>query len=268
MKGQPVKAWKHQPSEVNSNNIIISPLNDGSDSLPLVKTNVPVKKDSNLGNINQPINEISNNDNSYGNDNNFGGIGNNNIGGMNNNLYGGMNNSLYGGGYGNSNFGGGYGMGMGGYGMGMGMGMGGYGGYGMGMGMGRGMSDPNNPDFLDKCFFTIEKMNFQIFHLCELARMIHQQSTALLFLYDIIKKGYSTVNTYAKDKIRSIFSSLKNYGIDKIIRLKQFTKEFLSKSENLEDNKIRSHIKILDKLLIFMLILASSTIIVKAIAVK
>jgi hypothetical protein len=186
---------------------------------------------------------------------------------------GGMNSSLYGGGYGNT-YGGGYGgMGMGVGGYGMGMGMSGYGGYnmgmgGMGMGMGRGMSDPNNPDFLDKCFFTIEKMNFQIFHLCELARMIHQQSTALYFLYDIVKKGYSTVNTYAKDKIKLIFFSLKNYGIDKIIKLKKFTKEFLSKSENLEDNKIRNHIKLLDKLLIFMLILASSTVIIKAIGVK
>jgi hypothetical protein len=142
------------------------------------------------------------------------------------------------------------------------------GGYGGGMYGGRGNQISENTDFLEKCFFTIERMNFQIFHLCELARMIHQQSTALAYLYDIIKKGYILINTYCKDKTLSLISTIKTKIKEKILSIRKQIKEFLSKSSELENSKIRRHIKVIDNILFILLIIASSTVLYKAIKVN
>ncbi len=283
------KAWKNVPSELNSGGNNITPLKDINEAMPSAKVNIPIKKDSNINNstgnstfnnltgpaeINNTLNSTQDNSHINQIDSNIGNsMSNSNPLGMNS--YGNGINS-FGSGYGMGGSYGGYGMGGGSYGMGGGYGMGGFGGYGMSGGYGMGGSygmpgmnkDPNNPDFLDKCFYSIERMNFQLFHLCELARMIHQQSTALAYLFDLFKKGYSLVNNFAKDKIMSLIYTIKKYSIDKIIQLKKFTKEFLNKSNNQEDTTLKSHIKLLDRALFILIIISSSTLIAKAIAIK
>ena len=132
----------------------------------------------------------------------------------------------YSSGYGASGYGGsGYGIGgygMGGYGMnGYGMGMGG---YGMGMGSygmgGVGMMGRDSNDSLSKYFMLLERLNFHLFHLCEMVRMMQNQSEAIKFLFDMVKKAVIfgkdcilvhsvDIFNYLKHKIMSIFSTIK-----------------------------------------------------------
>ena len=80
-----------------------------------------------------------------------------------------------------------------------GMGNGGGMGYRGGMGNGRmgygGMSRMNNPNeqgtVLDQCFFIVEKLNYQMFHFCEMTRMIQAQSASLAYFLEIMKKVYT-----------------------------------------------------------------------------
>lgn len=254
------KPWDTVKSEINTlpKEQLITPISNNV-NIPVNSEPIIIKKDSrqvdnstNIINQNvnnnqaqQQSNDPINNNQTGSNLNSYTGLSNNNYGGYNSSGYG----SMYGG------MGGGYGMGMGGYGSYGGMygGMGG--GYGMGMG-GYGMRpmmNQNDPDFLDRCFQTIERMNFQLFHLCELARMIQQQSAALTFLYEMISKVYSVVKTYAKENMISLFSSIKNGTISKLIRLREIVTEFLNTSPSTEDSKLKKHLKILDKMLIVLL---------------
>lgn len=279
------KPWNIIKTEINSlpaDQLITKSTNNNSigSQNPQINNLPPVvmKKDSGQNNINLSIgNQQQNNNNSQITQNssninenssvtthdltnsiNSNNYNNNSIGLTNNN---GMYGMGYGGGYGNYSGYGGYGGGYGGY----GGSCGGYGGYGMnnyygGMG-GMGGFGPrpfggtnSQPDFLDKCFFTIERMNFQLFHLCELARMIQQQSSALAFLYEMLSKFFGFLRVYAKDKSIEIFSELKNSTFQKINNLRNFIKDFLNTNSQTEDSKLRSHIKMLDKMLIFLLI--------------
>lgn len=257
------KPWDTVKSEINTlpKEQLITPSISNNVNTPVNSEPIIIKKDSRqVDNSTSIINQNVNNNQAQQQSNDP--INNNQIGsnlnsytGLSNNNYGGYNSSGYGSMYGG--MGGGYGMGMGGYGSYGGMygGMGG--GYGIGMGMGgygmRPMMNQNDPDFLDRCFQTIERMNFQLFHLCELARMIQQQSAALTFLYEMISKVYSVVKTYAKENMISLFSSIKNGTISKLIRLREIVTEFLNTSPSTEDSKLKKHLKILDKMLIVLL---------------
>lgn len=294
---KPVKAWNKSATPLNTTNqeSLISPTYDPkSQSMSEINnTNCPVimkKSESSVGpsvnrsnlqmglssdnNINSTsITDANTTSTALNSDNNTTSLNStSNMNNYNSSGYGSSYGSSYGGyggmgGYGGGMYGGGMYGGMGGYGGGMyGGGMyGGMGGYGM---MGRGMmNDPNHqPDFLDKAFMSVERMNFQLFHLCELARMIHQQSAALTFLYEMIHKGYSAVKGYTFSGVKSLLSSIKNGTISRLVRMRNFIKEFLSKSDELKDEKIKQQIKLLDRLLFITLIIAASGMLFQAIA--
>lgn len=283
------KPWKNVQTPINttSQHNLISETNEKlTDVSQINNLSVPIKKESNQNNRNLNIennpnqNNLSNNSNSYpdnnqvSNNSSLNGNGYN----LNSGVYGNENMSTYNGyngygsGYGGYNgYGGGYGSSFGslggyssnGYGGGFGSyggyggrygGYGGYGGYGNSM-MGSGMMNGNqNPDFLDKCFFTIERMNFQLFHLCELARMIQQQSVSLTFLMEMSCKFYDIIKYVMKDKLYEYIVSFKSKTIEKIMKIREFLYDFLNNNTLKDDSKLKNEIKLLDKFLIFLLI--------------
>lgn len=242
----PIK--KQSNTIINQNNEIgIKDSNNNS-----LQTADPMNQNNNLNN--SLINNGSNNTyngysgyNSTGYGSNYGGYGNS-MG-----VYGGYGNSIGGyGGYGNSfsGYGGysGYGGGYGSYGS-------GYGGYSNSMYGNQGIMNRNQePDFLDKCFFTIERMNFQLFHLCELARMIQQQSASLTFLMEMSYKLYDLIKYVLKEKLFEYIKHFKSKTIEKIIKIREFLSDFLNTNTLKEDSKLKNEIKLLDKFLIFLMI--------------
>lgn len=265
-----IKPWKQIPSELNSSNqAVITPSSNVQANQPLINGPGPIlKKDSNLGDSSIPrvvpdniesgnnnnaniMNSNSNFSSGIGGYGGYGGMsGMGGMGGMGG--YGGM--SGYGGYGGYSSYGG-----LGGFG-------GGYGGLG-GLGP-RGLTNQENPGFLDNCFVTIEKMNFQLFHLCELARMIHQQSAALGFLYEMITKAYATVKAYTVSKSTGLYESISQQALTKVKAIKTFLKEFVSKSSDLDDSKIKQHIKLLDKILLLIIMVSGVSMLAQIVVNK
>lgn len=274
-----IKPWNRQPTEINStpqSGLMTKVITSEGVSGGLSGVgDVVMKKESStnvIGNIvsgNITANTL--NANSLSGVNGVNDVNVNTINPMNQiNQLGSSYNGAYGGGYGGA-YGSGYGSSYGGYGSGYGAYGGGYGptygGLGGGFGGGYGSSfgsygmrpQSNQPDFLDNCFFTIERMNFQLFHLCEMVRMIQQQSAALTFLYETVSKLYNWSKTFAKEKSTSAFNSLKSSFINRLTKIKNFLRDFLNTSELSPDSKLRQHIKLIDNILTILLLSAISS---------
>lgn len=278
MTTKPIKAWERSPSQLNSTlnpaDLItpstnvetpITPLTKNTPSLvPVVKMNSSPNQIANVGleNINEnkvsitsPTTPQSTINTSMTNQNTV----QNTLA----NPYSSYS-SPYGGGYGSGLYGG-YGGSYGGYGgsYGMGYGMGGMGGMGMGMYSQYGrMNNPNGGDFLDKCFMAVERMNYQMYHFCEMTRMIQAQSTSLVYFLEIMTKAYNWVKMFIQTKSKSIYDSTKLSIITKCTKMKQIIKEFLSR-ETIEDDKLRKQIKILDYILGVLITMAVAGLIFK-----
>lgn len=177
--------------------------------------------------------------------------------------YGGM------GGYGSSygNYGsslGGYGSsygGYGGYGYGGMSSFGGYGGYGMSS-MGRFGNQNGQEGFLDNCFMIVERMNYQMYHFCEMTRMIQAQSESLAYFMEIMKKIYSWLKNFITTKSKSFYNSAKLKIVERLLKIKQKLKEFFSKEE-IEDHKLKSQIKALDYIITILLVSAVAGLFLK-----
>jgi hypothetical protein len=165
------------------------------------------------------------------------------------------------GGYGSSY--GGYGSSYGGYG-GYGSSYGGmYGGYGgMYGGMNRFGMQNGQENLLDKCFMVVERMNYQMFHFCEMARMIQAQSASLAYFLEILGKGYEWIKTFITTKSKNFYDKSKLALIERLIKIKKYLKEFFSRQE-VEDSKLKSHIKALDYIISILLISALAGLLLK-----
>ena len=104
--------------------------------------------------------------------------------------------------------------------------------------------------FFDKLFMTLERINYQMYHLCEMLKLIKNQKTNLKFFKSLIisafkaikKKFYDTIYT-----IKEYFLNLKNI--------------FSFNNDKYNEEDIKNHLKVIDiiiKLLLSILILIIS----------
>jgi hypothetical protein len=169
--------------------------------------------------------------------------------------YGGM--GSYGGygGYGMSSYGG-----MGGYGGSYG-GYGGYGGYGMSS-ISRFGNQNGEASILDNCFMIVERMNYQMYHFCEMTRMIQAQSASLAYFMEIMGKVYAWIKNFITTKSKSFYNSTKLKLVERLLKIKKKLKEFFSKEE-VVDHKLKSQIKALDYVITILLVSAVAGIFLK-----
>jgi hypothetical protein len=284
---KPTKVWERQQSQINSTSNpidLITPNNIDSVNTMGMNPLPPIKKASSM--VNPPSQMPNTMGSSDVNSNQIaGGVGD--TGGVTNTLTNNQNansalgtygNNHYGSSYGNT-YGSSYGAGYGGYG-GMGSMYGGYGGmssmyggygmsgmggmYGGGMMGGYGMNGRmgNGEGMLDKVFMVVERLNFQMYHFCEMTRMIQAQSASLAFFFELCLKAYEWVKTNVGGRMKSFASETKLKLIEKLFKLKSAIKEFFNKGE-IEDKKLKSHIKALDYIITILIVMAVSGIFLK-----
>ena len=98
-----------------------------------------------------------------------------------------------------------------------------------------------------------------MFHFCEMTRMIQAQSASLAYFFEILSKVYIYVKEFLITKSKTSISSLKLYIVGKLIKMKEFLKEFFSSNTNPENaTKLKDHILILDKLIKYLLLSAAA----------
>jgi len=106
-----------------------------------------------------------------------------------------------------------------------------------------------------------------MFHFCEMTRMIQAQSASLTYFLEIMGKLYIFIRDFISTKSKSVYLSTKMYLITKLLSIKQFLIDFflLDRVENNEENesKIKNHIKIIDKLIKYLLFSAAIAYTVK-----
>ncbi len=91
--------------------------------------------------------------------------------------------------------------------------------------------------------------------------MIQAQSASLAYFLEIMGKVYGYVKESIVTKSKSGYLSVKIYLINKLLNIKQFMYEFFYINQVNDDqeneSKIKNHIKILDKLIKYLLISAA-----------
>lgn len=208
---------------INTNNDDLIAIEDKNvykkDNSPIEanKSKIPLIKDNNLNN-NVTQNQSLIMGNPYG-----GGTGlyGGSIGG-----YGGLYNGL--GGYGN--------------------GYSGYGGYGMNI--------PGRTEtFFDKIFMTVERANYQMFHLCEMIKMIQHQTPTIKYFYELLTRAYY----YFFDKSKEVYEKAK---ILLLLLSKIMAFQSLSHQSQSQES-LTKEIKVLDYLIKGILITCLSGILIK-----
>jgi hypothetical protein len=99
---------------------------------------------------------------------------------------------------------------------------------------------------------TVERANYQMFHFCEMARMIQSQSASLAFFFELIMKAYNWIKEKVGGSMKSFYLETKLKIIEKLRKMKVIIKEFFQRSD-LEDDKLRKHIKALDYILTILI---------------
>ena len=101
--------------------------------------------------------------------------------------------------------------------------------------------------FFDKLFITLERANYQMFHLCEMIKLIKNQKPTIIFFKSLIISSFKAI----KQKYYEIIQMIKDY----FVNLKNiFT--FYNDKYNEED--LKNHIKVIDyviKILLSLLLL-------------
>ena len=106
------------------------------------------------------------------------------------------------------------------------------------------------------------RTNYQIFHFCEMTRMIQAQSASLVYFFQLITKAYKWIKEKIGGNIKEFFIQSKMKTLSKIISLKMFIDEFFNKRD-IEDEKLRTHIKALDFILKILIFISISGIFLK-----
>ena len=92
--------------------------------------------------------------------------------------------------------------------------------------------------FFDKLFMTLERANYQMYHLCEVINMIENQKQTLKYVYFLLKQIYKTI----LQKYYSILENLKQYLFS--------LKDIFTKNNSLFTiNELNNHIQILNFLI-------------------
>ena len=99
-----------------------------------------------------------------------------------------------------------------------------------------------------------------MFHFCEMTRMIQAQSASLIYFFELLTKAYKWSKEKIGDKIKNFFNDTKLKTLSKMISIKIMLKEFFKGGE-IEDKKLRNHIKALDYILSILIIMTLAGII-------
>ena len=95
--------------------------------------------------------------------------------------------------------------------------------------------------FFDKIFMTLERANYQMYHLCEMIKLIKNQKQTLKFFKAMIISAFNTL----KQKYYEIIKTIKDY----FINLKDI---FSFNNDKYNEEDLKSHIKIIDYAIKFL----------------
>jgi hypothetical protein len=95
-----------------------------------------------------------------------------------------------------------------------------------------------------------------------MTRMIQAQSASLAFFFELILKAYEWAKTNIAGKLKTYLNETRLKLIQRLLKLKAQIKEFFQ-HEEIEDQKLKSHIKALDYILTILLVMAFSGLFLK-----
>ena len=96
--------------------------------------------------------------------------------------------------------------------------------------------------FLDKLFMTLERANYQMFHLCEMIKLIKKQKPTMTFFKSLIISSFKAI----KQKYYDIIQMIKDY----FLKLKDI---FTFNNDKYNEEDLTKHIKIIDYIIKFLL---------------
>ena len=96
--------------------------------------------------------------------------------------------------------------------------------------------------FFDKLFMTLERANYQLFHLCEMIKLVQKQKPTLKFFKALLISAFKAI----KEKYFSIISKIKEY-------LKNLKNAFSLNNDKYDEEELKNHIKIIDFAINFLL---------------
>ena len=96
--------------------------------------------------------------------------------------------------------------------------------------------------FFDKLFMTLERANYQMYHLCEMIKLIKKQKPTITFFKSLIISIFKTI----KEKYIQIINMIKDY----FIKLKNI---FTFDNDKYIEEDLKNHIKIIDYIIKILL---------------
>ena len=96
--------------------------------------------------------------------------------------------------------------------------------------------------FFDKLFMTLEKANYQLYHLCEMIKLVQRQKPTLKFFKSIIISAFKAI----KEKYFAIITTIKEY-------LKNLKNIFSFNNDKYDEEELKNHIQIIDYAINFLL---------------
>ena len=99
----------------------------------------------------------------------------------------------------------------------------------------------NQNTFFDKLFMTLERANFQMYHLCEMIKTIKSQKQSFIFMKSLLISAFENI----KIKYFECLEMIKNYLSD----LKNI---FTFDNEKYSEEELTNHIKFLDYIIKFL----------------
>ena len=96
--------------------------------------------------------------------------------------------------------------------------------------------------FFDKIFMTLERANYQMYHLCEMIKLIKNQKPTIIFFKSLIISAFKAI----KQKYYEIIQMIKEY----FINLKNI---FTFNNDKYNEEDLKNHIKIIDNIIKFLI---------------
>ena len=95
--------------------------------------------------------------------------------------------------------------------------------------------------FFDKLFITLERANYQMFHLCEMIKLIKNQKPTIIFFKSLIISSFKAI----KQKYYEIIQMIKDY----FVNLKNI---FTFNNDKYNEEDLKNHIKFIDYVIKFL----------------
>ena len=96
--------------------------------------------------------------------------------------------------------------------------------------------------FFDKIFMTLERANYQMYHLCEMIKLIKNQTPTLKFFKAMIISAFKAL----KEKYYEIIKTLKEY-------FSNLKNVFTFNNDKYNEEDLKRHIQIIDYIIKFLL---------------